>query len=218
MNQNNAYDKEYSSLRRRYRNRSDISLEKIIDKSKIDNVVGKSLEKINTRNEKLEYDENKTQKTKERNNYSSGFRRYIRKKREAEELERKKKEEREAKKKIEMEKKKELERKKIEENKKIEEDIKSGKKVAMTSKLKYWFRSNIEGIKTDKVEENPNDNENKKEENNNNNNNEGATNVFSLDDFQLDEEEDENKNVSNENKNENNENKKRERAHRLSEG
>ena len=78
LNQNNTYDKEYSSLRRRYRNRSDISLEKIIDKSKIDNV-GKSLEKINTRNEKLKYDENKTQKTKERNNYSSGFRRYIRK-------------------------------------------------------------------------------------------------------------------------------------------
>ena len=44
---------------------------------------------------------------------------------------------------------KEKEEKKIkEENKKIGEDIKSGKDVGITDRLKFWFRSNVEDIKT----------------------------------------------------------------------
>ena len=38
-------------------------------------------------------------------------------------------------------------RRKIEENKKIEEDLKSGKKVGVKDRLKFWFRTNVEGIK-----------------------------------------------------------------------
>ena len=44
-------------------------------------------------------------------------------------------------------KQKEIEEKKIkEENKKIEEDIKNGKDVGITDRLKFWFRSSVEGF------------------------------------------------------------------------
>ena len=109
-----------------------------------------------------------------------------RKKKEKEEEEKRKQQEKEEREKKKREEKEEKIRKKIEENKKIEEDIKSGKNVGIKNRLKFWFRSNVEGIKTEDNTQDPKTkeaNENKKEE--------IVTNQFSLEDFGLDKEDEE---------------------------
>ena len=116
-----------------------------------------------------------------------------RKQEEKEERERKKREEKEEKERKKREEKEEKMRKKKEENKKIEEDMKSGKDVGIKNRLKFWFRTNVEGIKTD---------DKKEEENTQNKKEEIVTNQMSLADFGLDDDDDENNNDNN-NKNEN---------------
>ena len=144
-----------------------------------------------------------------------------RKRKEQEDEERKKREEKEEKERKKREEKEEIIRRKKEENKKIEEDMKSGKNVGIKNRLKFWYRSKVEGIKTDDI-----DNDNKKDINNDkedskneNKNKEIAINVMSLEDFQLDDgEENEeekqnnkdikiNKNINNDINNKNDENK-----------
>ena len=119
-----------------------------------------------------------------------------RKQEEKEERERKKREEKEERERKKKEEKEEKMRKKIEENKKIEEDMKSGKKVGIKNRIKFWFRSNVEGIKTDEKNK---DNKEKEDAKPKNKKEEIVINQFNLDDFQLDDEEEDNEKEENKN-------------------
>ena len=115
---------------------------KVLEEMENENYFKPSLRKIEAlrRKQKREEKERKLKEKEERER---------KKREEKEERERKKREENEEKERRKKLEKEEKMRKKIEENKKIEEDLKSGKKVGVKDRLKFWFRNNVEGIKTD---------------------------------------------------------------------
>ena len=185
---------------------------KVLEEMNNENFFQPSLRKIEALRKKAKREE-KERKRKEKEEAER------KKQQEKEERERKKREEKEEKIRKNNEIKAEKLKKKMEENKKIEEDLKSGKKVGIKNRLKFWFRTNVEGIKKEDQQQgigegnnnimnflnnNGGDEEdNNKNEIQTNNNNEQATNEIKMDDFLLDDDEDEKDN--NENKiNENN--------------
>ena len=173
---------------------------KVLEEMNDENYFQPSLRKIEALRRKQKREE-KERKRKEKEEEER------KKREEKEERERKKREEKEERERKKREEKEEKERKKREEHKKIEEDMKSGKKVGIKNRLKFWFRSNVEGIKTD---DKTNDKEELKEnEKTENNNGEIKTNEFNLDDLGLDDDEEEvaNENNKEENNKENNINK-----------
>ena len=119
---------------------------KVLEEMENENYFKPSLRKIEAlrRKQKREEKERKLKEKEERER---------KKREEKEERERKKREENEEKERRKKLEKEEKMRKKIEENKKIEEDLKSGKKVGVKDRLKFWFRNNVEGIKSDNNEE-----------------------------------------------------------------
>jgi hypothetical protein len=119
---------------------------KVLEEMNNENYFKPSLRKIEAlrRKEKREEKERKLKEKEEKER---------KKREEKEEKERKKREENEEKERRKKIEKEEKMRRKIEENKKIEEDIKSGKKVGVKDRLKFWFRNNVEGIKTENNEE-----------------------------------------------------------------
>ena len=172
---------------------------KVLEEMNNENYFQPSLRKIEALRRKQKREE-KERKRKEKEDEER------RKKEEKEERERKKREEKEERERKKREEKEEKERKKREEHKKIEEDMKSGKKVGIKNRLKFWFRSNVEGIKTDDVKGGGEQvKENEKTENNNG---EIKTNEINLEDLDLDDDEEESKekNAEDKKKEENNNN------------
>ena len=162
---------------------------KVIEEMNNENYFKPSLRKIEALRRKQKREE-KERKLKEKEEKER------KKREEKEEKERKKREENEEKERRKKIEKEEKMRRKIEENKKIEEDLKSGKKVGVKDRLKFWFRNNVEGIKAENNEENINKAENKDKE--------IIVNEMNLEDFGLgDEDEDENKKDNNINDNNN---------------
>ena len=162
---------------------------KVIEEMNNENYFKPSLRKIEALRRKQKREE-KERKLKEKEEKER------KKREEKEEKEKKKKEENEEKERRKKIEKEEKMRRKIEENKKIEEDLKSGKKVGVKDRLKFWFRNNVEGIKAENNEENINKAENKDKE--------IIVNEMNLEDFGLgDEDEDENKKDNNINDNNN---------------
>ena len=163
---------------------------KVLEEMNNENYFKPSLRKIEAlrRKEKREEKERKIREKEEKER---------KKREEKEEKERKKREENEEKERRKKIEKEEKMRRKIEENKKIEEDLKSGKKVGVTDRLKFWFRNNVEGIKTDNNEEKIKNNVENKDK-------EIAVNEINLEDFGLgDDNEDENNKDNNINDNNN---------------
>ena len=115
---------------------------KVLEEMNNENYFKPSLRKIEALRRKQKREE-KERKIKEKEEKER------KKREEKEEKERKKREENEEKERRKKIEKEEKMRRKIEENKKIEEDLKSGKKVGVKDRLKFWFRNNVEGIKTE---------------------------------------------------------------------
>ena len=183
---------------------------KVLEEMNNENYFQPSLRKIEALKKKAKREE-KERKRKEKEELER------KKQQEKEERERKKREEKEEKIRKNNEMKAEKKKKKIEENKKIEEDLKSGKKVGLKNRIKFWFRTNVEGIKKEPEhgigEGNDNilnflNNNNGGEEDNQMNENEtkdaNAVNEFNMDDFLNDDEEEKDPNKENNNENNNN--------------
>ena len=162
---------------------------KVLEEMENENYFKPSLRKIEALRRKQKREE-KERKLKEKEEKER------KKREEKEEKERKKREENEEKERRKKIEKEEKMRRKIEENKKIEEDLKSGKKVGVKDRLKFWFRNNVEGIKTDNIEEEKINKVETKDK-------EITINEMNLDDFGLDDE-DENENNKDNNINDNN--------------
>ena len=183
---------------------------KVLEEMNNENYFQPSLRKIEALKKKAKREE-KERKRKEKEELER------KKQQEKEERERKKREEKEEKIRKNNEMKAEKKKKKIEENKKIEEDLKSGKKVGLKNRIKFWFRTNVEGIKKEPEhgigEGNDNilnflNNNNGGEEDNQMNENENkdanGVNEFNMDDFLNDDEEENDPNKENNNENNNN--------------
>ena len=183
---------------------------KVLEEMNNENYFQPSLRKIEALKKKAKREE-KERKRKEKEELER------KKQQEKEERERKKREEKEEKIRKNNEMKAEKKKKKIEENKKIEEDLKSGKKVGLKNRIKFWFRTNVEGIKKEPEhgigEGNDNilnflNNNNGGEEDNQMNENENkdanGVNEFNMDDFLNDDEEENDPNKQNNNENNNN--------------
>ena len=183
---------------------------KVLEEMNNENYFQPSLRKIEALKKKAKREE-KERKRKEKEELER------KKQQEKEERERKKREEKEEKIRKNNEMKAEKKKKKIEENKKIEEDLKSGKKVGLKNRIKFWFRTNVEGIKKQPEhgigEGNDNilnflNNNNGGEEDNQMNENENkdanGVNEFNMDDFLNDDEEENDPNKENNNENNNN--------------
>ena len=183
---------------------------KVLEEMNNENYFQPSLRKIEALKKKAKREE-KERKRKEKEELER------KKQQEKEERERKKREEKEEKIRKNNEMKAEKKKKKIEENKKIEEDLKSGKKVGLKNRIKFWFRTNVEGIKKEPEhgigEGNDNilnflNNNNGGEEDNQMNENENkdanGVNEFNMDDFLNDDEEENDPNKENNNANNNN--------------
>ena len=113
---------------------------KVLEEMNNENYFQPSLRKLEALRKKAKREE-KERKRKEKEEAER------KKQQEKEERERKKREEKEEKIRKNNEIKAEKMKKKMEENKKIQEDLKSGKKVGIKNRLKFWFRTNVEGIK-----------------------------------------------------------------------
>ena len=183
---------------------------KVLEEMNNENYFQPSLRKIEALKKKAKREE-KERKRKEKEELER------KKQQEKEERERKKREEKKEKIRKNNEMKAEKKKKKIEENKKIEEDLKSGKKVGLKNRIKFWFRTNVEGIKKEPEhgigEGNDNilnflNNNNGGEEDNQMNENENkdanGVNEFNMDDFLNDDEEENDPNKENNNENNNN--------------
>ena len=189
---------------------------KVLEEMNNENYFQPSLRKIEALKKKAKREE-KERKRKEKEELER------KKQQEREERERKKREEKEEKIRKNNELKAEKMKKKIEENKKIQEDLKSGKKVGLKNRIKFWFRTNVEGIKNEPEPEHGigegNDNkmnflnnnnggeeDNDMNDNQNNNKDPNAVNEFNMDDFLNDDDEENNANKENNNNNSDNNN------------
>ena len=186
---------------------------KVLEEMNNENYFQPSLRKIEALKKKAKREE-KERKRKEKEEMER------KKQEEKEEKERKKREEKEEKIRKNNEIKAEKMKKKMEENKKIQEDIKSGKKVGIKNRLKFWFRTNVEGIKHEDEGKGEGEgdnnilnfiNNNNKDKNdineNNDNKNEEGTNEMNMDDFLNDDDDEDEKDNNNINDiNTNNEN------------
>ena len=179
---------------------------KVLEEMNNENYFQPSLRKLEALRKKAKREE-KERKRKEKEEAER------KKQQEKEERERKKREEKEEKIRKNNEIKAEKMKKKMEENKKIQEDLKSGKKVGIKNRLKFWFRTNVEGIKHDQQQGMGEGNDNilnfinnnggVEDDNNNeiqNNNNEApSTNEFNMDDLLGDDEDEKDNDNNNEN-------------------
>ena len=184
---------------------------KVLEEMNNENYFQPSLRKIEALKKKAKREE-KERKRKEKEEAER------KKREEKEERERKKREEKEEKIRKNNELKAEKMKKKMEENKKIEEDLKSGKKVGIKNRIKFWFRTNVEGIKNEETQHGigegndnimnflNNNNNGGEEDDDNGNKDPNAVNEFNMDDF-LNDDEDEKDTNNNENNNINNNNK-----------
>ena len=173
---------------------------KVLEEMNNENYFQPSLRKIEALKKKAKREE-KERKRKEKEEAEK------KKQAEKEERERKKREEKEEKIRKNNEIKAEKMKKKMEENKKIQEDLKSGKKVGIKNRIKFWFRTNVEGIKKEEEQGLGEGNDNIMNFLNNNNgeeeedkkeiqtnNEQGGTNEMNMDDFLNDDEDEKDNN------------------------
>ena len=178
---------------------------KVLEEMNNENYFQPSLRKIEALKKKAKREE-KERKRKEKEEAEK------KKQAEKEERERKKREEKEEKIRKNNEIKAEKMKKKMEENKKIQEDLKSGKKVGIKNRIKFWFRTNVEGIKKEEEQGLGEGNDNIMNFLNNNNgeeeedkkeiqtnNEQGGTNEMNMDDFLNDDEDEKDNNNENNN-------------------